>query len=105
MTIDAYTHMGRLQKLLQADDCNLLSNVLHGFDQFFSLNTLFKLETSGEFVQLLERHTLHRLDKLIAQIVGNPGVQNPPEKVLLNISRDSCLHYVERLTRSDHQGG
>ncbi len=61
----------------------LLHLALQDLDQSVPLLTVFKLETSGQSVQVLEREVLHGLDKVVVEVIRDPSVQRTSERVLL----------------------
>jgi hypothetical protein len=84
---------------------HLLHLALQDLDQSVPLLTVFKLETSGQSVQIIEREILHGLDKVVVEVIRDPSVQRTSERVLLDsISRDALILWRE-LTLNDQKGG
>lgn len=54
-------------------------------DHLIPRRAVLKLEARGELVELVERHALHRLDKVVAHRVGDPGIECPAVEVLLEL--------------------
>lgn len=84
---------------------HLLHLALQDLDQSVPLLTVFKLETSGQSVQIIEREILHGLDKVVVEVIRDPGVQRTSKRVLLvSISRDALI-LPRGLTLNDQKGG